>query len=318
MDSMAETGSGISKTGFQPLHSHVASYNNVQSNLLHKSALQSSPQVWPVGVAIGQYWTQGVCLTVHWFQAATQDSRLHRSDHHFDIMCTAMSGGPIHLQDCVPLQALTSIIAEKTFQSACRVGSEGQNMRFLRAICLQPYLALVQASSHDSLEYDPSKTEIRFSSSFSQCLMQTIVRFALDNHLPANLRPKPPDAPPSAPPATPPLGAARRKKVFAKRAANEEASTLHPDLAPRKSARQHAPPDPFVPTTESHYRSPKSREAGPKSVPDAAAVSAAAAAFQPKAQKLVEEIGSAADHSSLTRLLKQLKARITSLENKFG
>lgn len=74
---------------------------------------------------------------------------------------------------------------------ACRPCKEGgsQNMRFLRAICLQPYLALVQATSHASLQYDPSKTDIRTSPAFAQALMRTILKFAIDNHLPEQARP---------------------------------------------------------------------------------------------------------------------------------
>ena len=62
-------------------------------------------------------------------------------------------------------------------------------MCFLRVICLQPYLALVQATSHASLQYDPSKTDIRTSPAFAEALMRTILKFAVDNHLPQQARP---------------------------------------------------------------------------------------------------------------------------------
>lgn len=82
------------------------------------------------------------------------------------------------------MQELSSIIGQAVFLRACRPCQGGQHMRFLRAICLQPYLALVQAASHASLQYDPSKTDIRISAAFAQALMRSIVGFAVDHRLP--------------------------------------------------------------------------------------------------------------------------------------
>ena len=98
-------------------------------------------------------------------------------------------------------------------------------MRFLRAVCLQPYLALVQAASHASLQYDPSKTDIRISAAFAQGLMRTIVGFAVDHHLPKEAGaplPKGPLSPVTPHPAVP--RPSTRKRSSVKTAAAEDAA----------------------------------------------------------------------------------------------
>ncbi|KAK9859371.1 hypothetical protein WJX84_002283 [Apatococcus fuscideae] len=232
-----------------------------------------------------------------------------RSDTHYNNLWTCIS------ELCGGSEELSGIISRATFMRACRPCKGGQNMRFLRAICLQPYLALVQAASHASLQYDPSKTDIRISPAFAQGLMRVITSFAVEHHLPQEARAPAPKNPPS--PATPHPAAPR--PVSRKHGSPQTAAAAAGDAAGgsedragverRKSKRSVAPPQLYVPDSGTPNKRP--RRAMHKNEPQL--VQAAVADFCPRAEKILAEMKSAKRSDVVAQLSANFRHNLTVL-----
>ena len=206
------------------------------------------------------------------------------------------------------LQELSEIIDEATFKRACRQGKDKQNMRFLRAICLQPYLALVQGTKHADVQYDPSKTDVRVSEAFAKKLVQAIVQYAVDHHLPQGSHPNPSEAP-AVSPSTPDQKMPTKRKILAALATSAEAgpSTAHA-TGKRRSARQPVAVEAYDPTMESASKRP----AKTTHVSSPGAVKAAVADFESQAQKLHKQLKAAHDLGALDSVVAKYRQALTS------
>ncbi len=209
------------------------------------------------------------------------------------------------------VQDLSVIIDEVTFKRACRQGRGGQNMRFLRAICLQPYLALVQGSTHAHLQYDPSKSDVCVSKPFAAKLVQAIVQFAVHHCLPAGCLQEPNPSSANAPPTLGPATPCKRKNDIK---VTKAASTgPNPDWqyanGARKSTRAPAPVDVFVPTMEGQTRKPKIA----KPASDPQFVEAAVAEFRPKARKLLTQMEGLQKFEDLEDAIKDFREKLRAL-----